>query len=603
MATPVERAWRDVPLFARGPNARRSTSQYFSITPGLFSGEMRKVVQLLLGAGLPVKYDWRWDRTHGVYTAAGKWLIEISRARGVLAKNLPRCLDTAKKEPLKSKLGYMPLGGSFPADPAQLDQAIEDGTVRRLLSADAMRPFYAAGRTAFYGGCGWAFSATGRLARNTSLGFRASDGYAEAQQWEITIEDGVDEKNRVRPERALLKQVSAGPLGTDNSDAPALKFPTWDGQLISLRIDRGGAPDFAIDTPFYVYFTGEEPVVFRQYFNPAELSHADDPPLEDQYETDSIDIAFAPYPRYFSDFGTYTSKRQITQHRRGAGVVTPKHQPEDTGSWTEDRVEFVNDGFLYDYANFGSEEQEVVEVNKVDRTLDLSRTTVVTWKEAFIVPPFEREAYYHYTRRIAEYDNGGSRSTWRNQTAMTARRAPVTNEYTFNPTRLHYRVGRFTGDANTIRYIFEGGNGAGDTIGEQLVDNQVFDDLYLGLYLEPDRALIPLTAETVKTDRHVFGRSDPAGAAAPEAREVLLPVRALAQSRDRRDAAHPGGAQRLSAGHLPDLARRQQTRRPRLSVRRQLPVRRRDRPRPSVRRHTLRTRDACPPPASIAAPT
>lgn len=107
-------------------------SQYTRLKPTLYSGKMQKVVQALLGFGIPqdesvydhaltellepdqarefvraqkaspyersvssvgrqVRYDYKWHRTHGIVTAEDNrlWLVEISITRGVVAMMLP----------------------------------------------------------------------------------------------------------------------------------------------------------------------------------------------------------------------------------------------------------------------------------------------------------------------------------------------------------------------------------------------------------------------------------------------------------------------------------------------------------------------------------
>jgi len=183
-------------------------SQYEHITGSMFSGKMAKLVQIIMGYGrTPVQprdrpkdadgkpyhvdrgytevagaapegvtqvlYDYRWLRCHGVVTAAdGKmWLIEISKANGVIAMPLPmRSVSkytNSRQDVLKEAgklFGGLPSGATFPADEL-LPAALELGDVIRLASVASMAPFFA--NQPFSSALGWSFKMDGSEAHNT----------------------------------------------------------------------------------------------------------------------------------------------------------------------------------------------------------------------------------------------------------------------------------------------------------------------------------------------------------------------------------------------------------------------------------------------------
>lgn len=72
-ATPAEgRAWRDEPRLAIDEDAAK---QMLVLRASMFSGEMRKVVQVLQGANVAIPYSPMFGLTHGVFTAASDGLL------------------------------------------------------------------------------------------------------------------------------------------------------------------------------------------------------------------------------------------------------------------------------------------------------------------------------------------------------------------------------------------------------------------------------------------------------------------------------------------------------------------------------------------------
>ncbi len=193
-------------------------SQCFSVMPGMYSGQMRSVVQFLLGVGrrpykksvydskpfktkvtaptdvnylqqvrangLQIHYDFRFLRTHGIVSAAdGRlWLVEISQAKGILAMPLPleeitttpefykRTQDAGDTDAQRviEAYGGFPSGEYFPP-PEMLQAYIRAGRVLQLLPAASLAEFYACGM--YSSAMGWAFNSRGTEAHNTAYYF------------------------------------------------------------------------------------------------------------------------------------------------------------------------------------------------------------------------------------------------------------------------------------------------------------------------------------------------------------------------------------------------------------------------------------------------
>lgn len=214
-------------------NSTRVYSQYTKLKPTMYSGRMRQVVQLLMGYGrqakesiydkaepkvgatprerarkalsqyqsevaangLQIRYDWRFQRTHGITTAAdGRlWLVEIGLTRGILAmpldyhpvSQLPAFRDKLVQMGDEAglfaldELGGFPTGETLPV--SAIDSWVRAGRVLRLATYEQMAPFYNKG--AFSSALGWAFSLTGNEAHNTCVthdddGFQTAYHYA-----------------------------------------------------------------------------------------------------------------------------------------------------------------------------------------------------------------------------------------------------------------------------------------------------------------------------------------------------------------------------------------------------------------------------------------
>lgn len=166
--------------------------------PSMFSGRMKRYVEAAQGLGeiqdqatggvpfrrtIPVPYEYGWAKTHGIVRFADKkfWLVEVSKDNGVLARPLPlipsttlggfrsRLLVRGDYDTVRviDEFGGLPNGEAFPTG-TDLTAALVAGTVKRLMTADELKPFYLDGLAFAYAySSGWAFSENGVEAHNT----------------------------------------------------------------------------------------------------------------------------------------------------------------------------------------------------------------------------------------------------------------------------------------------------------------------------------------------------------------------------------------------------------------------------------------------------
>lgn len=148
-------------------------AQYAELCPSMFSGRMAKAVQVIMGMGRSVKYDYRWARCHGIVTGADdeRWLVEISQEHGVVAVRLPLLsrnkYEGSPQDVLRAcgqEFGGVPSGAEFPTG-QKLSNAIADGRALQMLMPEEMDQFFS--KTPYSSAMGWSFKLDGSEAHNT----------------------------------------------------------------------------------------------------------------------------------------------------------------------------------------------------------------------------------------------------------------------------------------------------------------------------------------------------------------------------------------------------------------------------------------------------
>jgi hypothetical protein len=234
-----------------------NANQMLTVRAGMYSGEMRKVVQVLQGMGRTISYNYRASETHGVFrTGSGApWIIKISRA-GVFAWPMNFCRGPNSPE----ALGYTPLPTAEPEEP------------RELLSAEVMESVYE-GKGGFYSGSGWAFSASGAKAANCFVG--SKDIYSHSWQYVISIAAGSDGA----PTSATVTLAEEGYI--HGPKATHMKFPRAVNPLSLYSFDPfRGNTNYRNDcvAPVFCFYDGESlQTFFYLYAATAGFNRTDDP--------------------------------------------------------------------------------------------------------------------------------------------------------------------------------------------------------------------------------------------------------------------------------------------------------------------------------------
>lgn len=230
--------------FSAEPLLGKAGTQYVDLAASMFTGLMAKAVQIIMGMGLPVAYDYTWAKCHGLTLASdGKpWLIEISIANGVLA--MPFKLATGSPtNPVdavtacKALLGGIPANTTFPTG-AALTAAIAAGAVLQLLDTAAMAPAH--GKSAYSASMGWSFNAAGSEAHNTCH-YVSDGGQRMSCHYKLNITAGPGAS-------AALSLVAEGRLVKRATSYYAAVFRTVAGDMFSPFLFDGGVTGLPRDT-------------------------------------------------------------------------------------------------------------------------------------------------------------------------------------------------------------------------------------------------------------------------------------------------------------------------------------------------------------------
>lgn len=289
-------------------------SQYEALRSSMYSGVMARVVQLvmgygwlkedqvvdpaittksqipqylteILGAGVQVRYDYKFHRTHGIARGADQrlWLIEISMTRGVLAMPLPyfagtdtpafRALaDAADNHVLAAVLDDLrglPSGELFPT---KLDAAIAAGDVIQMLEPEDLQPFYRC--AAYSSAMGWTFNESGTEAHNT--GYYTDEDGQTGYHYQLSFAIGAIDENR-EPGDPIANAVARfviqgrGPLWANSSlFGRYIPFkahePLLPG-LLSHDAHVAGAAEVSCNTTVFVAFHGDEIKVAKFFYD------------------------------------------------------------------------------------------------------------------------------------------------------------------------------------------------------------------------------------------------------------------------------------------------------------------------------------------------
>lgn len=442
-------------LTNRSPHSRRVFTQYARLRSSMYSGTMKKVAQIAMGlgrigspklrdpssavpdtpyvrdvdsSGVRIRYDWRFMRTHGITVGAdGRlWLVEISSARGVLARLLPifprsttaafRARAEARNDTAMTfaidELGCIPTGECFPAAASAVEEMILRGDILRLMHPSDLSPFYAC--SAYSSAMGWAFNERGNEAHNTAY-YYGEDGFQRGVWYQVNISIGPVNDGRTPGEpiatgTATLRKNSEGFLYT-----PPIPPPSWAryvpikfhepmiGGLLSHEaapsIEAEGLDPPKVDTTMFVAFVDGDLKTVKYYRDPKRdtYNHVDDPryPGECMYNGGwtitevSGDRSF-PEMMYTNGF----DDRKVLQKH----VQTTNIQSVDAG---------------YDAPiRFGYDADTVARARCFKRTTTVENFGGERIVSAVVIPQYSREAYYYAMART--YD-----LYWRGSTVVS----------------------------------------------------------------------------------------------------------------------------------------------------------------------------------------
>lgn len=391
----TSRAPIDEPRLARNPAATDQSvsflnSQLNVIKASQYSGEMRKVVQILQGANEVIPYKPLFGLTHGVWKARDgqRWIIEVT-VNGVVAWAMGMCRASSIKDTAGNVLlDYVPIATPKPTEEA-LTAAIAAGTFRFLNTSDDMRPFYI--NTPFFPHCGWAFNSDGHEAANVCYTVKGATYYSLL--FKITITDGGTSVEDTGPVTAAMTVAEEGYLFGTTLVHP--KYPKANGALYSFDT-RGPVPVHSA-CPLYCFYDGDNLLVARHEFTAGSSSvtvssgGAGLPLLcPDQINTDLLDGTFA-----------HTAVPSISM----GSTSTPSVQTNFTGSAKRFDVTFAPVGAQL--ANFsvsgGMAAREHTDGSTFDRSsISDSQGVLAT----LIIPFFDREAAFVSVRLQTHLQEG-----------------------------------------------------------------------------------------------------------------------------------------------------------------------------------------------------
>ena len=196
--------------YLQPPDPRQHGSQAGTIFSSQYSGEMRHVIQLLLGSKdrPEIKYGYQCYECHGIVRddKSKPWLVMISTRYGVVAMPLPvkqvrgKGADADKKA--KELFGGIPDGGDF-LQP--LETHIKSKKYIRLASAEDLSPFYTL--KMYSQRWGWSFNKKGSEAHNTAWSLKG--GKREGHHYAIDLKITAASKDTPASGSAVLRKVSA----------------------------------------------------------------------------------------------------------------------------------------------------------------------------------------------------------------------------------------------------------------------------------------------------------------------------------------------------------------------------------------------------------
>ncbi|CAN5813433.1 hypothetical protein BH20PSE1_BH20PSE1_00940 [soil metagenome] len=377
LATPVEdRAWRDEPGLAIDEEAAK---QMISLAASMFSGEMRKVVQVLQGMNVFIPYSQTYATTHGVFKASSgqRWIIEISN-QGICAWPMTMCRNPIRDANNEGVLDYTPIATPKPED---IEAARQAGAYIDLAPASAVLDVY--NKSPTYSGCGWAFSESGHKAANCVYTYIGRPARFFLYQIEIAEVDG-------RPASAAVALLDEGWVSGPVYNAHP-KFPYIGNTIASFDTTPGVVDNVECHAPIFCFFSDETLQIAHYHYAPgttftrtdesipcyAGLSTGTLPSDDGAPYITAGNAVYGPTP--YLSFGEWTSP----SFSHGGGVTyKSRYRGSPRGFTVSDTSNCISD--LTD--------QGVLYVDYTAVTETYTGSGVV--RAVVIIPPQDREAIY-----------------------------------------------------------------------------------------------------------------------------------------------------------------------------------------------------------------
>lgn len=438
----------------------RDFSQYQTPRSSMWTGTMKKVVQLVMGfgrinvaklydpnlpkqtqdtkkyaqdvkaLGVQVRFDYKFSRTHGITKAAdGRlWLVEISITRGVVAMPLPIYPNSktvgfsnratsrgdAAMVTALDELGCLPTGEAFPGDPKVFDAKVASGDILVLADSSVMEPFYNC--SAYSSSCGWAFSESGTEAHNVGYYYPDNNPIQRGAWYQVSINIGA-----INPNRKPGDPIASGSANLKKQS---------EGNLYNPPVKKGFVP-----VSYY------EPLMNP----PALITHTARPLDEKPHEVFCNTPVFVAFingdlkvGRYFGTFGSIPHNKVDTDIFPGECIYEGDWTTTTTaGDATLPNMPYTNDidprRVLESYISvvklssksMGFTPASLVELVDAPNYAYLFRskifkeTTVTDTKSGeqlsahLMVPKYGREAYYYAQGNRFSYHKGGTGTSYK----------------------------------------------------------------------------------------------------------------------------------------------------------------------------------------------
>lgn len=376
--TEPPRAWRDEPGLAGSQTAAK---QIITLKASMFSGEMRKVAQVLQGMNLVVPYSPTFSKTHGVFKASNgaRWVIEVSN-QGIGAWPMRMCRNPIRNAAGEVVLDYTPIATPKPAD-EEIPAAILAGTYVQLVTAAAMQEFYS--KTFFFPYCGWAFNPNGHSAANVCVHF---DGACtNSFMYQILITEG-----DARPVSASLGIIDSGQLHGSPAVGAHIKYPNGDNRrLISFDPGELLPCPGPSEAPVYCYYDGNELFKVRYHFGQGAGTVV----------TDTIaDLCYSE-----SAGGTYEDSVAAYIATAGFSIGDEAPPPSDVSTTISSKIILGGSRFVGATNLTQAWDQRWNRVVGLDQTELSDTSATLSYRSVVVVPLHDREAIYYFIETRAAH--------------------------------------------------------------------------------------------------------------------------------------------------------------------------------------------------------